>query len=295
MEGSSSATIGLGDFHRFSRRGLRHGPAEALWHPRCSRVIGPEWPTEITNQSESNRSQPSTPSSTVNKVQSSQLNSHLAVQKLLAMNSETVGSLPALDEAAQELTDFIVGINTNLQVQMAPSGAARAKRDAKLALGDAAFEIAGGVLALADATNDATLAARVKFSRTKVTSGSGNAVVARCQDILDAVTDNLKSLGGQGVTQAKLTALKAKLTAYDALRTMPRQATAASATATRQLAKLFPKVRNLLTNRVDRLVWQFRTSDPEFYEKYQVTRSIVDAPSPAQDEGSASAPQAKAA
>jgi hypothetical protein len=105
----------------------------------------------------------------------------------------------------------------------------------------------------------------------------------------------LKSLGGHGVTQAKLTALKAKLTTYDTLRTMPRQATAASATATSQLAKLLPTVGRLLSNRVDRLVWQFRTSEPEFYEKYQVARAIVSASSPAAEETPGAAAVTKAA
>ena len=211
------------------------------------------------------------------------------------MNPEAVASLPALDQATEELTNLIVGINTNLKVQLAPSGAAKAKSDALTDLGDCAFEIAGGVLAFADVTLNANLAARARFSRSTVTSGSANAVVARCQDIVDAATENLTSLGGHGVTQAKLTALKAKLTAYDTLRTMPRQATAASATATSQLAKLLPQVGRLLDNRVDRLVWQFRASDPEFYEQYQVARAIVGAPSSANDTTSDTVPVVKAA
>jgi hypothetical protein len=235
------------------------------------------------------------PNIIMKKTQSLQLNAFLAIKTHLSMNPETVASLPALEQAAQELTDLITGINTNLKVQMAPSGAAQAKRDAKLALGDAAYEIAGGVLAFADATNNATLAARVTFARSTVTSGDGNAVVARCQGIVDAATENLASLAGHGVTQAKLTALKEKLTVYDTLRPMPRQATAASATATLQLAKLLPEVARLLANRVDRLVWQFRTSDPEFYEKYQVARAIVGAPSSGKDEDTSGSPTAKAA
>ena len=211
------------------------------------------------------------------------------------MNPEAVASLPALELATEELTDLITGINTNLKVQMAPSGAAQAKSDALTDLGDCAFEIAGGVLAFADVTLNANLAARARFSRSTVTSGSANAVVARCQDIVDAATENLKSLGGHGVTQAKITALKAKLTTYDTLRTMPRQATAASATATSQLAKLLPKVSRLLDNRVDRLVWQFRASDPEFYEQYQVARVIVSASSPTTEAAPGETPVVKAA
>ena len=54
---------------------------------------------------------------------------------------------------------------------------------------------------------------------------------------------------------------------------MPRQAKAASAAASRQLEQPFPEVERLLSQRVDKLVWQFRASTPEFYEKYQVART----------------------
>ena len=59
------------------------------------------------------------------------------------------------------------------------------------------------------------------------------------------------------------------------MRVLPRQVKAASAAAARQLEQLFPEVERLLSQRVDRLVWQFRASTPEFYEKYQVARAVV--------------------
>lgn len=217
------------------------------------------------------------------KVQSSQLNALLSVQAHLSLNAELVGTIPALDAASEELAETIIAINANVQVQTSPSGAAQAKREALATLGDIAFEIAGGVLAFADQAGNATLAAKVQYSRSGITTGSSNAIVARCQDIVDATTENLSSLGDHGVTQAKLTALKQRLKAYDTLRTMPRQAKAAAAAATTQLAKLLPKARRMLANRVDKLVWQFRGSAPEFFEKYQTARAIVDAPTPGKD------------
>jgi hypothetical protein len=55
---------------------------------------------------------------------------------------------------------------------------------------------------------------------------------------------------------------------------LPRQSKASAAAATRQLERLFPEAERLLSKRVDKLVWQFRTSDPDFYEKYQVARYV---------------------
>jgi hypothetical protein len=211
----------------------------------------------------------------MNKIQSSKLNSLLSVQTLLGANPTIVATIVALDEAADELTDLITGINTHVKVQSSPSGAAEAKEDALIKLGDTAFEVGGGVLSFAEKTGDLTLAARVRFSRSVITAGKNNLVVARCQGIVDAATENLASLGNFGVTQAKLTTLKQRLKTYDGLRVMPRQAQGAAAAATRQLEQLFPETDRLLANRMDRLVWQFRESEPEFYEKYQVARTVV--------------------
>ncbi len=234
------------------------------------------------------------------KTLSAKLNSYLALQSLLIESKDIVASVPALQEAIDALVEFILEINLNAKIQASPSGAARAKREALKALGDAAYGVAGGVLAYADNSDDAILAARVRFSRSAVSAGSGNAVVARVQDIVDAATENLDALGDHGVAIGKLNALKQALKAYDAVRALPRNAIGAGAAATKALNRLFPQVDRLLDNQIDRLVWQFRASTPEFYDKYQTARSIVGAPTPGEVEGEAPAvplenPAAKAA
>lgn len=211
------------------------------------------------------------------KVQSSQLNALLAVQTLLLANPMLLARLLALDEANEELTDLIMGVNANAKVQASPSGAAQAKEDALKAVGDLAFEVAGGVLSFAEKGQDAALAAKVLYSRSEVTGGSANAASTRIQGIIDVATENIASLGDHGVTQAKVNSLKQRLKTFDQLRVLPRQAQAAAAAATKQLARLFPKAMRLLDRRVDRLVWQFRATEPEFFDKYQTARAVVSA------------------
>ena len=212
------------------------------------------------------------------RIFSAKLNSYLALQNLLVASKSLVAAVPALQEAIDALVDFINEINLNAKIQASPSGAADAKREAMKTLGDSAYEVAGGVLAFADKSGDLTLAARVRFPRSAVSAGSGNAVVARVQDIIDAATENLDSLGDHGVTNDKLKTLKQALKAYDAVRALPRNAIGAGAAATKALERLFPQVDRLLENQIDRLVWQFRASTPEFYDKYQTARSIVSVP-----------------
>lgn len=212
------------------------------------------------------------------KTQSSKLNALLAVQTLFSANPAIIDTLPALDEAAEELTDIIMAVNTNVKIQSSPSGAAAAKTDALVEIGDLAYEIAGGVLSFAEKSNDVALAAKVRIGRTAITAGSGNVVSARIQRVIDIATEHVESLADHGVTQTKINSLKQRLKTYDAVRVLPRQAIAAAASATRQLEKLFPQADRLLKNRIDKLVWQFRESQPDFYQKYQVARSIVQPP-----------------
>lgn len=187
-----------------------------------------------------------------------------------------MSAIPALQEAIDALIDLILEINLNVKIQTEPSGAAKAKREALVELGDAAFEVAGAVFAFASKGREADLAAKVDFARTAVTAGSENAIVARCQTILECATAHLDSLDEHGLTQAKVTALKQKLKAFDTLRSLPRQAIAAGAAATKALERLFPETDKLLEERIDRVVWPFRAAAPDFYEKYQVSRRIVD-------------------
>ena len=86
------------------------------------------------------------------------------------------------------------------------------------------------------------------------------------------------------VTQAKLNSLKQRLKTFDALRVLPRNATGSAAAATKALERSFPEADRLLSNCIDKLVWQFRGSAPEFYDKYQTARAIVDVPTPGKDE-----------
>ena len=104
-------------------------------------------------------------------------------------------------------------------------------------------------------------------------------LVARCQDILAAATENVGSLGDYGVTQAKLTSLKKKIEGFQAVQAKPRQGRAHSSSATKELAKLFREVDELLNERLDALVVQFKDSQPAFFNAYTTARSVVSNPS----------------
>jgi hypothetical protein len=116
----------------------------------------------------------------------------------------------------------------------------------------------------------------VDFSRTGIIKGRDPSVVARCRDIHAAATENLAKLADAGVTAAKLTALKKLIDAFENLQTKPRQNLAKRSAATRLMPTLIRKADRIVGRRMNKLVVQFKTSAPDFYNAYQTAVSIVD-------------------
>jgi len=212
----------------------------------------------------------------MNKQQTSKQRSYLSISSLFASAESKVSSLAGLEQSSSLLDGHLTAIDANATVQASPSGASQAKQSALEHLGDCAVVVAAGVHAHADAIEDLELAGKVDFSRSAIIAGSGAAVVARCKGILAVATEHAESLPDHGVTAAKITALKSAIKTYDGLRTLPRDAGAARTVATKQLKRLFPQVDRLLAKRIDKQMLQFKSSDPEFYDKYQAARVIVD-------------------
>lgn len=80
------------------------------------------------------------------------------------------------------------------------------------------------------------------------------------------------------MTAATLTALQAKIDAFDAVRTSPRDSIKQSAAATKRLPKLFGKMRVLLTKRLDPLIAPFKETNPELWSEYKTARKLVNLP-----------------
>ena len=78
------------------------------------------------------------------------------------------------------------------------------------------------------------------------------------------------------MTTAKLTDLKAKIDAYAASLSKPREAVATGSTATKQLADEFDAADAALNDQLDGLIPQFTVSHAKFVADYHNARIIVD-------------------
>ena len=137
--------------------------------------------------------------------------------------------------------------------------------------------IGSAVAALASDTNDAALAAKVNFSRSDLSRGREAQVITRCENIHAAATENLDD--EYGVTQAKLTALQTKITAFRAAQPKPRRTRASSSAAMEQLRACFVLADQILREKLDKLVVQFERSAPQFHAEFLSARRVGEAAS----------------
>jgi hypothetical protein len=187
-------------------------------------------------------------------------------------------TIPALVKAVGAFDTVTINVATQLEVTALPGGAAIAKETAKKALVGPAHEVAAALHAYATEIGDDELAAQVDFSLSDLAQGHPASVNARCTRIAALATENLEGLEDSNITQAKLTALAKKITAFEKLASKPRQGVAKKAAANKALPRLMKQGRKILKRRIDRLMVQFKTSAPEFYAEYRTARKIVNAP-----------------
>jgi hypothetical protein len=138
-----------------------------------------------------------------------------------------------------------------------------------------AHTVASAVAALASDTNDASLAAKVDFSRSELVRGREAQIITRCENIHAAATENLDSLDDEyGVTQAKLNTFQQKIDAFRTAQPKPRRTRASAGAATQQLQECFARAAQIAREKLDKLVVQFQAGEPTFYSEYTAARRI---------------------
>jgi len=160
-------------------------------------------------------------------------------------------------------------------VQKALSGASLEKAAALQALGDLAHEIASAVGGCAAASGNQDLAGRVAYSRADWSRGADKTIIARAQNLHGTAASVVDALAEYGVTPAKLANLQKRIEAFREVHPAPRQRVTASSAATKEIRSLLNKVSTLLQERIDRLMVQFTTSAPDFYNEYVAARTVV--------------------
>ncbi len=212
--------------------------------------------------------------------QTLKLNAHRTLSDALESFKATWTTLGAFKRGVTAFNGCLDTIDELARIQADKSGAGAEKALCLVALVTDAHTIASAVAALASDTNDASLAAKVNFSRSDLARGRETQIITRCENIHNAATENLDALDDEyGVTQAKLTALQTKIDAFRTAQPKPRRTRATSSAATEQLRACFAQADQILDEKLDKLVVQFKASQPQFYAEYTSARRVGEAAS----------------
>jgi hypothetical protein len=213
--------------------------------------------------------------------QSNNLRSYKAVAVVLETHEATWSAHVGFTKAVTEFTDLLGDIGEQALIQLESEQATEEKLAVRAALGVAAYEVAAAIHAYAVEVDDLALEARVDYSPKAIVVGKEDQVISRCWALHTLATQQLANLADNGITAAKLTALKKKIEAFEAVQPKPRNRVNKGSAATQALEGLFRETSTLLRKRLDKLVLQFAETAPAFVNEYESARVVVDARGPA--------------
>lgn len=139
----------------------------------------------------------------------------------------------------------------------------------------AALTLANQVYAYAEDNTETVLREKMDLSYSDLIAPRDAVVAQKCQGVHDEANAVIASLGAYGVVAADLTALQTLIDAYEAVISAPRTAITVRKGATEQIEKLVKEGTTILTNRLDKLMSEYTTSAPHFYQEYFDARIVV--------------------
>ncbi|MCC3157985.1 hypothetical protein LJ737_12105 [Hymenobacter sp. 15J16-1T3B] len=183
----------------------------------------------------------------------------------------------ALQRALAELQQLADDLTPLRQETLRPAkGASAAKTDRRELLATSAGEIAGDLYAYATDQQDRALQAAANHSYGTLARLRATALTDVAQHLLDLATQHSKPLEDYDVTQARLQELREALAAFDGSKNDPRQQISEAKAARLAIKAKFSQLATLLEDRLDRSLRKYARSHPDFYQRIQAARLVID-------------------
>ena len=139
----------------------------------------------------------------------------------------------------------------------------------------AGLSVANKVFAFAEDTSATVLREKMDVSYSDLIAPRDAVVAQKCQGIHDEANAVIASLASYGVLPADLTALQGMIDKYELVISAPRTAITVRKGATEQIEQLVREGTTILTNRMDKLMADFKGTNPDFYQEYFDARIVV--------------------
>ena len=199
---------------------------------------------------------------------------YLTVQKVCRQQENDWRHIPAANQMLGDLDRCIADIQQTMRRQSALlKGVARNKAGLQQLMGEKAHTIAQAVVAFANVKHDTELAAQLKRSYTEFTRGRDTVLKELAEQVLETARPLVAQLSDYGLSEEPINELDTLISAFADKIGAPRAAITGRREATQTLNECFANTDDLLTNRLDKIFEQLRSTP--FYKGYKAARRLV--------------------
>lgn len=213
----------------------------------------------------------------MNSKQEAKLNMFDAVLTHCQTNAAIVATVPAFDAAVNDFENVVDDLQEAAQAEiLIITGHAASKTEQKEELISITLDVAGALVAFASANNNTVLKEQANLTYSDLNRLKDELLAPACNNIHDLADANAAALVPFGVTAAKITSLDNAITAYETAVPAPRNAVANRMSVAETIKLKLKEGDEILKERMDKLVIQFKTTEPEFHAAYKANREIID-------------------
>ena len=210
--------------------------------------------------------------------QNAKLSMYNVVASVMDDNTAKVATVAALVTVAANFKTTAEAIsNTAEQQATITTGVTPDKNATRESLRNTTVNIAGILYAYAVSVNNIILQGKSKITYSALRDLKDDELGERAQSIHDEANAVIASLPPFGITAAVLTSYQTLIDSYEAKSPAPRAAQSQQVALTTQLKDLFKQADSTLKNSMDKLMLNFKTTDPQFFNTYTAAREIIDA------------------
>lgn len=208
--------------------------------------------------------------------QSARYNAYALGLAYLKENEVITKDIPAFSEAWQAANTTLnaVAEAENLR-QMNRQGIIASKKQYLAQISHQALAISSAIVTYASANKDNGLKETMTFTSSELSYTSIQQLGARVSNILSTAKNLREELKKYGISDEVLTGFARLVEQYLPSANLPRINTNNRKNAREQVIELLKQLQEQMDNQIDKLMVQFRLSHPEFYNKYLISRTVV--------------------
>lgn len=201
----------------------------------------------------------------------------LAVKNFMDSHQTTWSTIPiigtfktTLDAVIQEVKEHLQATGTDT------SGMTSDKNQLKAQIAEKTAVLSGALAAYAAVNGQDDLRTNGYLTKSQIMMMRDVNMPEAISNFVALVTNQLTNLADYGITEDKVTDLESSLDDFRELVGQPRLKQSAANAAKREASSLIGDGVSMLTDQLDKVMLQFKFTNPTFHEEYERARVIVD-------------------